>query len=106
MSVKQALNGVYDVSNQEFLDLLKASQSRTILGVLQEKTPASADTIFKEPTTTLDPTNQVYGLWPQGVQWRFDDSNFKVIVTATVNGFQQDYVFTESYFRKLMITYK
>lgn len=105
MSVKQALNGVYDVSNQDFLDLLKASQSRTILGVLQKKTPASADTIIKD-APTLDPNEQIYGLWPQGVQWRFDDSNFKVIVTATVNGFQQDYVFTESYFRKLMITYK
>ena len=100
MNHENVIMGVYSDNNKEFLKLLR-NQSETKLTLLPEDTDVSN---LEEVIEYGSPDEFIYGNWPKQFTWRFKPNSLHIIVTVTVQGLEQQFEFTESYFRKLIVT--
>lgn len=100
MTSENVTMGIYSDNNKEFLKLLR-NQTETKLTMLPENTDVAN---IKTAIEDGSPDNFIYGNWPRNFKWRFKPNSLNVIVSVAAQGLQQQFEFTESYFRKLIVT--
>ena len=91
--------GVHAETNKQFLKMLRG-QKQTFLTALKENNFVDQGQLT---TDRCNPKIEIYGNWPLRFKWRFVPNSLNVVVTAVINGVEQQFEFTESYFRKLII---
>ena len=103
INTKDLAFGIYSENNREFVTLLR--QSKTTLQDLLIEQKASSVVDVDETFVEFDAESYIQGFWPADWKWSYNKENPRVLeITAMVGGLPQVFYFTESYFRKLIVT--